>query len=254
VPGANGLNAGAMLSAPRKAYLLLGLEPDLDCHDPARAVSAMHEAELVVALTAYRGVVDEYADVMLPVTPYTETSGTFVNTEGRLQSFNSVVRPAGDARPGWKVLRVLGNALGIDGFGYNTSEAVRAEACPGGDVATRLDNAISGVPLTLPDATPGLQRVADVPIYFADPIVRRAPSLQRTRDAQPPLAYLNAASLTGLGITPGQRVRVRQGGGEAEVEVARDDRLADGCVRLAAAHASTSRLGGMFDVLELEPA
>ncbi len=254
VPGANGLNAGAMLSAPRKAYVLLGLEPDLDCHDPARAVSAMHEAELVVALTAYRGVVDEYADVLLPITPYTETSGTFVNTEGRLQNFNGVVRPAGDARPGWKVLRVLGNALGIDGFGYNTSEAVRAEACPGGDVATRLDNAISGVPLTLPDAAPGLQRVADVPIYFADPIVRRAPSLQRTRDAQPPLAYLNAASLTSLGITPGQRVRVRQGGGEAEVEVARDDRLADGCVRLAAAHASTSRLGGMFDVLELEPA
>jgi len=254
LPGANGLNAGAMLSAPRKAYLLLALEPQLDCHDPGRATSAMHEAELVVALTAYRGAVDEYADVMLPITPFTETSGTFVNTEGRLQGFNGVVRPLGDARPGWKVLRVLANALGIDGFGYVTNEAVRAEACPGSDVAGKLDNRISGVPLGIPDAASGLQRVADVPIYFADPIVRRAASLQRTRDAQAPRAYLNTGTLAGLGLAPGQRVRIRQGGGEAEVEVACDDGLAEGCVRLAAAHATTSRLGGMFDAVELEPA
>jgi NADH-quinone oxidoreductase subunit G len=214
----------------------------------------MNEAELVVALTAYRGTVDDYADVLLPITPFTETSGTFVNTEGRMQGFNGVVRPLGEARPGWKVLRVLGNLLGVEGFEYDTSEAVREEACPAGDISARLDNRVRGMSIDLSGATPPLQRVADVPIYFADPIVRRASSLQQTRDAQPPRAFMNTASLASLGLSPDQRVRVRQGRGEAEVEVACDDRLADGCVRLAAAHARTSRLGGMFDELSLEPA
>lgn len=254
VPGANGLNAGAMLAAPRKAYLLLGVEPELDCHDPARAVAALNEADVVVALTAYRGAVEDHADVLLPITPFTETSGTFVNTEGRPQSFNGVVRPLGEARPGWKVLRVLGNLLGIQGFEYETSEAVRDDACPAAEIAARLDNRIKGVSLRLSATAPALQRVADVPIYFADPIVRRARSLQQTRDAQPPRAFLNTASLADLGLAPGQRARVRQGGGEAEVELATDDRLPDGCVRLAAGHASTSTLGGMFDELSLEPA
>jgi len=254
LPGANGLNADAMLAAPRKAYLLLGVEPDLDCYDPGKAISAMAEADLVVALTAYRGAVEDYADVLLPIAPFTETSGTFVNTEGRPQSFNGVVRPLGDARPGWKVLRVLGNLLGIDGFEYDTSEAVRGDACPETEIAARLDNRIKGVPFKLPGTAPALQRVADVPIYFADPIVRRARSLQQTRDAQPPRAYVRTESLPGLGLSPGQRVRVRQGGGEAEVEIACDDRLAEGCVRLAAGHPGTATLGGMFDELSLEPA
>ena len=254
VPGANGLNAGAMLAAPRRAYVLLGVEPELDCHDPGGAQSAMNAADFVVALAAYRGAAEEYADVLLPIAPFTETSGTFVNTEGSMQSFNGVVRPLGEARPGWKVLRVLGNLLGIDGFDYNTSESVRDEACPAGDIAARLDNRIGGVSIDLAAAAPALQRVADVPIYFADPIVRRAASLQQTRDAQAPRALMNSVSLVRLGLAPAQRVRVRQGGGEAEVEVACDERLADGCVRLAAAHASTSRLGGMFDELSVEPA
>ncbi|MGB8436037.1 MAG: NADH-quinone oxidoreductase subunit NuoG [Burkholderiales bacterium] len=254
VPGANGLNAGAMLSAPRKAYVLLGVEPELDCHDPGRAVAAMNEADVVVALSAFRGVAEDYADVLLPIAPFTETSGTFVNTEGRPQGFNGVVRPLGDARPGWKVLRVLGNLLDIPDFGYESSEAVRAAACPAEGPAAKLDNRIAGVRVELSEAAPGLQRVADVPIYFTDPIVRRAISLQQTRDARPPQAFMNSTSLTALGLAAGQRVRVRQGTGEADVSLACDDRLADGCVRLAAAHPSTARLGGMFDALTLEPA
>ena len=254
VPGANGLNARAMLAAPRKAYLLVGVEPELDCHDPGLAMSALNAADLVVALSAYRGAAEDYADVLLPITPFTETSGTFVNTEGLLQGFNGVVRPLGEARPGWKVLRVLGNLLGVDGFEYDTSEAVRADACPAGDIAARLDNRISGISLAMPTAASGLERVADVPIYFADPIVRRAPPLQQTRDARAPQAFVNAATAARLGLSAGQRVRIRQGGGDAEVELARDDRLADATVRLSAAHPSTSGLGGMFDELVLEPA
>src|SRR6185295_17508002 len=99
-----------------------------------------------------------------PVTPFTETSGSFVNTEGRMQSFNPAIRPAGDARPAWKVLRVLGNLLGLAGFEYTTSEAVRDEACPGGQLAARLGNELNGIPLSAEVPEGVLQRIADVPI------------------------------------------------------------------------------------------
>jgi NADH-quinone oxidoreductase subunit G len=102
-----------MFAQPRQAYLLHGVEADLDCHHPQQAVAALKAAALVVMLTPFAdGAARDYADVLLPVAPFTETSGSFVNTEGRLQSFTGVVRPLGDSRPAWKVLRVLGNLLG----------------------------------------------------------------------------------------------------------------------------------------------
>jgi len=254
VPGVGGLSAGAMLAAPRKAYVLLNVEPGLDCHDPGTALAAMHAADVVIALSAYAGSALDYADVILPIAPFTETSGTFVNTEGRAQSFNGVVRPLGEARPGWKVLRVLGNVLGLAGFDFDTSEAVRDAACKATDVAGRLDNRVSGISLAPGKPGIGLERVAEVPIYFADPLVRRAASLQQTRDAAPPKAYMNPAAIARLGLDAGARVRVRQGGGEAVLELARDDALADGCVRVAAAHPATSALGGMFGEITVERA
>ncbi len=251
VPGAKGLNAQAMLgvggSAPRKAYVLLGAEPELDCANPRAASLALRAAEFVVAMSPYRGRAMDYAHVLLPVAPFTETSGTFVNTEGRMQSFNGVVRPLGDTRPAWKVLRVLGNMLGLAGFDYDTSEQVRDETCTPDAVAARLDNRVNGTAAALePQAGGGLQRIADVPIYFADPIVRRAASLQQTRDARVPKAWMNSALASKLGLSAGSRVRVRQEGGEAVLELDCDDGLPSGCVRIAAAHPSTSGLGAMF--------
>jgi NADH-quinone oxidoreductase subunit G len=254
VPGTGGLNADAMLAEPRKAYVLLNVEPGLDCHNPGKALAAMHAADVVIALSAYGGSALDYADVILPIAPFTETSGTFVNTEGRAQSFNGVVRPLGEARPGWKVLRVLGNVLGLSGFDFDTSEAVRDAACKATDVAGRLDNRVSGIALEPGKPATGLERVADVPIYFADPLVRRARSLQQTRDAAPPRAFMNAAAIARLGLKAGAPVRVRQDGGEAVLELARDDGVADGCVRVAAAHPATSALGGMFREIAVERA
>jgi NADH-quinone oxidoreductase subunit G len=119
------LNAYEMFAQPRQAYVLLGVEPDLDCHNPQQAVAALKDAALVVMLSSFNdGAMLDYADVLLPITPFTETSGTFVNAEGRVQSFNGVVRPLGDARPGWKVLRVLGNLLALPGF-----DQTRANRC-----------------------------------------------------------------------------------------------------------------------------
>jgi NADH-quinone oxidoreductase subunit G len=254
VPGAGGLNAAAMLAAPRKAYVLLNAEPELDCNDPRAAILAMNSTEFVISLSAYKGYALEYANVMLPIAPFTETSGTFINAEGRMQSFNGVVKPLGAARPAWKVLRVLGNLLKIDGFDYDTSEAVRDAIAKPEEVAARLDNSLSGIALQAPAATAaGLQRVSDVPIYFSDAIVRRAGALQQTRDAAAPRAWMNAALLARLGIKDGQAVKLRQGEGEAALSAACDDRLPRDCVRLAAAHAATRDLGPMSGEISVEP-
>ena len=253
VPGAGGLDAAAMLAEPRKAYLLLNAEPELDCNDPHTAMKAMDAAEFVICLSAYKGFAPDYASALLPIAPFTETSGSFVNTEGRMQSFNGVVKPLGDARPAWKVLRVLGNLLGLAGFDYDSSEQVRDEIAKSDQLAGGLDNRLSGIALQTPAASAGLQRIAEVPIYAGDAIVRRAASLQQTRAAAAPRAWMNAALLARLGLKDGQAVKVRQGGGEAEVNAACDDRLPRDCVRLAAAHPATSNLGPMSGEVRVEP-
>ncbi len=251
-PVRGGLNAQSMLTSPRKAYLLLHAEPERDCANPSAARAALKAAEFVVALSPFRSGVAEYADVVLPVAPFTETAGTFVNAEGRVQTFNGVAPPLGQTRPAWKVLRVLGSMLGLSGFEQDDIGAVRAEL-PGADaIAERLSNR-TDVAIERPGATvDGPERIADVPIYFADPLVRRAGSLQKTIDAKPPRARANAATLAALNLSDGEAARVRQGHGEAIMKVALDSGIPDGCVRVAAAHASTAMLGAMFGVVAIE--
>ncbi len=255
VPGEGGLNAAAMIEQPRKAYVLMNLEPDLDLANPAAAMAALDPAQLVVALSSFDSpALRQVADVLLPIAPFTETSGTFVNCEGRAQSFTAVAKPLGEVRPGWKVLRVLGNLLALEGFGQADSDAVRAEALAG-DVAAALDNGIEGVVVSPATGAGGtLERVADVPIHFADPLVRRAPSLQKTRDAAAPTARIAPATLTALGLAAGDKVRVAQGGASVELVVQADEGLAAGCVRVAAAHPSTAALGAMSGDLSVERA
>ncbi len=255
VPSA--LNAREMFAQPRQAYILFGVEPELDCHNPQQAVAALKQAALTVVLTAFKSAtLLETADVLLPVTPFTETSGTYVNTEGRVQSFNGVVRPLGDARPGWKVLRVLGNVLALSGFDYDSNEQVRDEVIAAGqEFVTGLDNGIAGVAVSLgAPAANGLQRIADVPIHFADPLARRAPALLLTRDAAAPSARMSAATAAGLGVADGEPVRVRQGQGEARLAVKIDETVPAACVRVAAAHAATAALGDMFGQITVERA
>jgi len=243
-----GLPSGGGLPAVRqkKALLLLNAEPRLDCADPLAA----ENAAFIVNLTAWKS---DVGDVLLPIAPFTETAGTFISTEGRVQSFQAAVPPLGEARPAWKVLRVLGTLLGKPGFAFDTIEEVR-KACLGGrDIAALLANRIEGAAAPAP-ATGGLQRIADVPIYFADPLVRRAPALQKTRDARPPKAWMNAKLLKKLGLADGQPVLARMGATPARLVAALDERLPDDCVRIAAAHPSTADLGAMFGSLSLEKA
>lgn len=251
-----GLNAMAMVSDPRKAYVVLHAEPELDCHDPSRTLAALQSADSVIVMSAFKSSALDYADCLLPIAPFTETAGTFVNMEGRIQSFNAVVKPAELARPAWKVFRVLGNVLGLSGFDFETVESVRDEVLGGesGFVASRVDNHVSDVAVDLGVPASSLQRVADVPIYFADPLVRRAPSLQQTRDAVSPTATMNQAVARELSLAAGDTVTVRQDGGEARLAVAIDDGVAGGCIRISSAHPSTVALGAMFGAVTLERA
>ncbi|MGI9046895.1 MAG: molybdopterin-dependent oxidoreductase, partial [Burkholderiales bacterium] len=251
--GARGLDAAAMLTEPRKAWLLLGSEIELDAYNPKRAMAAMQSAEFVVALSAYRHRATAYAHVMLPVAPFSETSGTFINTEGRAQTFNGVVAPLGETRPAWKVLRVLGNLLGLDGFDYHSSEQVYAEMNVAAQLPISLNNKLASAPVDhAVRSETGLRRVGDVPIYQADPIVRRAVSLQLTHDAVAPTASINSALYRRLQLAPGEQVRLRQDDAEAVLAVIVDDGLADGTVRVAAGHPLTAGLGGAFDAIEIE--
>ncbi|AKZ64079.1 NADH dehydrogenase [Herbaspirillum hiltneri N3] len=255
IPGKDGANALQAFAQPRKAYLLLNAEPELDSHDAQAAAAALKQAEMVVVMSAFKHGAD-YADVLLPIAPFTETSGTFVNAEGRAQSFNGTVKPLGDARPAWKVLRVLGNLLGLQNFDYETSESIRAEVIgTETDLSARLNNLAKLAPQAGGVAANGaLERLADVPIHFADAIARRSPALLQTQDGQAPKAWLSSALSQKLGIAAGDRVSVKQGQGSALLTAAIDKTLPENVVRVAAAHASTANLGSMFGAIVVEKA
>ena len=171
-----------------------------------------------------------------------------------MQSFTGSVPPLGEARPAWKVLRVLGSMLGLPGFEFESIEEVRRWLPSATDIAARLSN-VARVAVARPSPMAnGLERVADVPIHFADPLVRRAPALQETIDARPPRARMNALTLAQIGAAEGGLVKVTQGRGEAVLAVVTDATVPAGVVRIAAAHPSTCGLDGLTGPIAVERA
>lgn len=143
----------------------------------------------------------------------------------------------------------------MDGFGYESSEAVRDEVLgKGAEFVASLDNGLNGVAIDLPATVAGLQRIADVPINFADPMARRSPALRQTADSVAPSARICEETLAQLGISCGAQVRVKQGSGEVILAAKADNKVPVGCVRVAAAHASTAALGEMFGPISVERA
>src|SRR5690606_34488288 len=157
-----------------------------------------------------------------------------------VQSFKGTVPPQGAARPAWKVLRVLGNVLHLPGFDEETSEAVRDSVL--GALTEKLSNRLEGKLGSGNVSATGVERVADVPIYFSDGIERRPRSLQATPAAAAPRARMNPRTLAQLGVADGDTVLVRGAAGSVRLEACADNSLADGAVRIAAAHASTAAL------------
>jgi len=185
-PQAGGLNASQMLGGQLKALFLLNNEPELDSAAGAQAALALTKTSMVVTLSPFKANM-AFSDVLLPIAPFTETPGTFVNAEGRVQSFHAVVKPLGETRPAWKVLRVLGNMLGLPGFAFESSLEVLAQVFgPAVDglsqvAAGKLSNASDVLPAV--GAAPA-SRPAVASIYQLDSLVRRATSLQLTADAR----------------------------------------------------------------------
>ena len=258
-PTKGGNSLQEMLATPKKAVILVNVEPLADTVNGNAAMTALQSAETVIALTAYQTPsLLEAADVLLPITPFTETSGSFINMEGRLQSFYGVVQPLGEARPMWKVLRVLGNRLHLAGFDYNSSPEVLKAATPASGFERHLDNLVSfnadNVSGSLKDANiNNLWRVGGVGLYDTDNIVRHAKSLQHTVWAAEPKAVINSRTAERLGLGVGNTVAASQanGGDAVVVTIDIDDNMADGVVYLPT-HALNYRLGAMMNTIELK--
>lgn len=248
LPTNGGANALQVFTKPRKAYLLLNAEPELDSYNPFVARNALIQAEIVIIMSAYQRSID-YANVLLPIAPFTETSGTFINCEGRVQSFNNAVKPLGDTKPAWKVLRILGNLLGLTNFDYDTSEAIRNQVLNHEtNIAKRLNNLTKLIPKNEMNVINNtLERVADVPIYSTDAIVRHSSALLKTLDAQPPKAWLPEELAIKLEITNGDLVCVKQEYSDVVLIAAIDKTLPKNVIRISTAHVNTANLGGMFD-------
>ncbi len=247
-----GMNTNDMLQAQLKAYVLLGVEPELDCWNSRAARDAMKNAELVISLTAYQSdEIEEYADVMLPISVFTETSGTYINNEGTIQSFVGVVSPLGEARPAWKVLRVLGNVFNLEGFEYQSSPDVFDEAMEKiGEI--KYDNMEQWQAPTLNDVKPnGLQRITETPMNMIDPISRRAVSLQQTNDVSDGAIHINSVLAEKNKLTNDDHAKVEQDENSVTLKVIIDDRVPDDCVLIQSAHPAQINLGASFGSIRI---
>jgi NADH-quinone oxidoreductase subunit G len=243
-------NAGidSVLDGSARAVLLLNVEPLSDLPNPEQSRAALTKADTVIALSAFASSeLLELADVLLPITPFTESVGSFINAAGTVQTIQPSVRPLADARPAWKVLRALGSLLGLNGFLLNTPEEVCGEALAK-PIAERLNNGFTAALSFMQEqAVNGLERVSDLPIYGVDAIVRRAPALQLTRDAKNAHRLgLNAKTFAELNLKEGDLVSITQGGNTVQMPAMLESQLAAGCVRLSATTPTSAALGAMF--------
>jgi len=234
----------------------MNFEPELDMMLGAAALSTLKNAEMVAVLSSFKSKSAlDFADVILPVAPFTETAGAFINCEGRVQTFYPVVKNLGDSRPSWKVLRVIGSTLGLSGFDFDRIEDVRSGIIGNSDFvqSTLLNNEIAfEMDMRFPMRnSEGVERVADIPIYATDMIVRRSSSLQATVDMNP-VARMNSEMIHRLGLVSGEIVSLKSEVGEAKVLLIQDDEVADGCLRLAGAHPGTASLGALHCQISVE--
>lgn len=249
-----GYNAKTMLENSCKGYFLLNVEPDLDCANPVSLKNALYEAECVVALSMFRNsVLEETAHVILPMTPFTETSGTFVNVEGTWQSFQGVAKPFGEARPAWKILRVLGNILHLDGFEYSSSEEVLQELK--NIIPTKIEEptlANMRIEFRMHTHEGGFSRIGEIPLYSTDSLVRRARALQATQiiiEGELTNARLNPDDALSLGFKEGDIIKLNQ---EYLFPVAFDARVPKGGILIAGGMAVFAELPELFGTITIE--
>ncbi|WP_448980775.1 NADH-quinone oxidoreductase subunit NuoG [Neisseria sicca] len=250
-----GVNSGEsvveMANEPKQAVLLLNVEPEIDTVDGAKAVAALKQAKSVMAFTPFVSeTLLDVCDVLLPIAPFTETSGSFINMEGRLQSFHGVVQGFGDSRPLWKVLRVLGNLFDLQGFEYHDTAAILKDALDADKLPSKLNNRAASIQKDFQTTSNRLVRVGGVGIYHTDAIVRRSAPLQATSHAAVPAARVNPNTLARLGLQDGQTVIAKQNGAGVSVMVKADAGLSENVVYLPL-HTENAALGALMDTIEL---
>jgi len=247
-----GANAAQMLDQARQAYLLWGIEPDYDFDNPHGAMQALAEAETVIAAASFASdSLRSVADLILPLAPHAEAEGCFVNVDGTVQQFRASGKALGEARPGWKILRKLGEQLDLRGFAQVSLGDVQADL-----QAALADTAgaAPGIPaLSAPAMDSGLHRIGDLAMYSVDALCRRSAPLQQTSQARDGTVGLNPADAERLGVADGARVRVRQGERQAEFEAVLSERVPAGGAWLHSATSSTRMLGHAVAPIAVEP-
>ena len=246
---ANGAGMESVLSGDRRAMILMNIEPDADLPNPEQARAALAKSNTVIAFSAFKSPdLLEVADVILPISTFTETMSTFVNAEGRVQTIQPSVKPLADSRPAWKVLRVLGGLLGLEGFLLNMPEEVLGEALSE-NYCSKLNNRshLSALSNDHQVALTSLERLTDVNIYAGDQIVRRSSALQLTRDAKRGNQVgLDKNLFAQLGLNEGDLVSVTQGNQTVNMPATLEANLALGAVRISAGTGISAKLGPMF--------
>lgn len=248
----SGKNLAEINKEKLAACLLVNIEPDTDALDAQALMATLNDTDFVVSISSYSSSsLKQVADVMLPAANFMETSGTYVNAEGFWQSFNAVLDAKGGARPAWKILRVLANLAGIDGFDYFSSEDVKKEVRAKCE-SIELSNTVVKARAVKVINAKGIHCASDVPMYASDAIVRRAASLQRTLDAETQCARVNAAQADRLGLDSDTRVAVKQGDNSIVLNLLIDDRIPDDCVWLASALEGNEHLATAFSAVSIE--
>lgn len=239
------LNAQQAWKQRLRAYVLYGIEPELDCTDPSEAQNALQQASLVVSMTSF--VTDKmlaYSDVILPIAPFSETSGTFIGVDKQWQSFAGAVKAKGDCRPGWKVLRVLGNMAKLRGFDYVSSTDIRDE------VQDQLNLLSPSNECYIPDnlhSESGLMVISEVPMYQTDAVLRRSSALQQTTEnQQAKIARMNRLDADKFDVNEAESIEITQDSNSIIMPLVIDDAIAQGCIYLAAGIVETSVLGTSF--------
>lgn len=249
-----GLNAQQMSKQGLAGYLLMGIEPALDCADGIAAQENIARADYVVALSAFKSEsLEACADVLLPVTPSTETSGTLVNVVGQWQSFNGVVAPHGDSRPAWKVLRVLGNLFDVDGFDYLSSEDVINEARSACEHVKPNSQFTASLSAEMPSAE--LERINECAMYSVDAQLRRSPSLQQTQDAiANQSAQMNLQTAEQYGVAEGDKVVLKQADVEVVLPLIINNRTASNSVLVYSGQQMTASLSAENSPITIQKA
>ena len=247
-----GLNSKKMIDERLKAYVLYGVEVSNDYADPVALDAALNEAEFVVSFSTFRSAVPMQADVVFPLAAFTEIDAGYINCEGVTQFASAAVKPMGQSRPGWKILRVLGNFLKLDGFDQVTSKDIITELEEVYDLSEPISvrykpdlqaiNHVFAQPAELKNGKQ-LDRIIDVPVYSVDPTVRRATALQSTKDADTVALLACVEELEEMGFKPGGRLAVHSKAGKVMLPVQPDDRVPRGAVYVPTGLSETSVLG-----------